>query len=71
MYYIGTWSGAFRAIKDINRVNGIAGLFQGHSATLLRVFPYAAIKFLAYDQVHYVSANIIRLAFSDNFPSEE
>ncbi|CEL55117.1 putative mitochondrial carrier C17H9,08 OS=Schizosaccharomyces pombe (strain 972 / ATCC 24843) GN=SPAC17H9.08 PE=3 SV=1 [Rhizoctonia solani AG-1 IB] len=51
--YSGTWSGAFRAIRDINQSNGLAGLFQGHSATLLRVFPYAAIKFLAYDQVHY------------------
>jgi len=28
------------------------GLFQGHSATLLRIFPYAAVKFMAYDQVH-------------------
>ena len=54
---IGTWTGAFTAIRDINRTNGIVGLFQGHSATLLRVFPYAAIKFLAYDQVHYVSTS--------------
>ncbi|CAE7051410.1 unnamed protein product, partial [Rhizoctonia solani] len=51
--YSGTWSGAFRAIREINQTNGLAGLFQGHSATLLRVFPYAAIKFLAYDRVHY------------------
>ncbi|KAJ1307200.1 hypothetical protein OPQ81_001315 [Rhizoctonia solani] len=51
--YSGTWTGAFRAIRDINQANGLAGLFQGHSATLLRVFPYAAIKFLAYDRVHY------------------
>ncbi|CAE6444875.1 unnamed protein product [Rhizoctonia solani] len=51
--YSGSWTGAFRAIRDINQSNGLAGLFQGHSATLLRVFPYAAIKFLAYDQVHY------------------
>ncbi|KAG8762834.1 hypothetical protein FRC11_007551 [Ceratobasidium sp. 423] len=51
--YSGTWTGAFRAIRDINQTNGLAGLFQGHSATLLRVFPYAAIKFLAYDRVHY------------------
>ena len=27
------------------------GLFRGHSATLLRIFPYAAIKFLAYEQI--------------------
>jgi solute carrier family 25 (mitochondrial carrier protein), member 16 len=30
---------------------GFYGLYQGHSATLLRVFPYAAIKFVAYDQI--------------------
>jgi solute carrier family 25 protein 16 len=29
----------------------VYGLFQGHTATLLRVFPYAAIKFVAYDQI--------------------
>ncbi|KAF8754092.1 hypothetical protein RHS01_06453 [Rhizoctonia solani] len=42
--YSGSWTGAFRAIRDINQSNGLAGLFQGHSATLLRVFPYAAIN---------------------------
>ncbi|KAI9277759.1 mitochondrial carrier domain-containing protein [Sporodiniella umbellata] len=26
------------------------GLFQGHSMTLIRIFPYAAIKFIAYEQ---------------------
>jgi solute carrier family 25 protein 16 len=26
-------------------------LFRGHSATLLRIFPYAGIKFLAYEQI--------------------
>jgi len=30
----------------------VLGLFQGHSATLLRIFPYAAVKFMAYDHVH-------------------
>lgn len=51
--YAGSWSGAFRAGLEIYRGGGLRGLFQGHSATLLRVFPYAAIKFMAYDQVHY------------------
>ncbi|KAI0271887.1 mitochondrial carrier domain-containing protein [Russula aff. rugulosa BPL654] len=35
-------------IKD----SSVSGLFQGHSVTLLRVFPYAAVKVMAYDQVH-------------------
>lgn len=41
-------------MRDINRQDGVRGLFRGHSATLLRIFPYAAIKFLAYEQVRAV-----------------
>lgn len=41
-------------MRDINRQDGIRGLFRGHSATLLRVFPYAGIKFLAYEQFRAV-----------------
>ncbi|KII88095.1 hypothetical protein PLICRDRAFT_53957 [Plicaturopsis crispa FD-325 SS-3] len=52
--YAGTWTGAFKAGSQIYRENGVRGLLQGHSATLLRIFPYAAIKFMAYDQVHNV-----------------
>ncbi|KAH8112658.1 mitochondrial carrier [Phellopilus nigrolimitatus] len=51
--YAGTWSGTYHAGVDIYKQNGVRGLFQGHSATLLRVFPYAAIKYMAYDQVHF------------------
>ncbi|KAG2015815.1 carnitine/acyl carnitine carrier [Coprinopsis cinerea AmutBmut pab1-1] len=52
--YAGSWAGALRAGKEIYDHGGIRGLFQGHSATLLRIFPYAAIKFMAYDQIHYL-----------------
>lgn len=53
--YTGRWLGMFTAIRDINKADGIRGLFRGHSATLLRVFPYAGIKFLAYEQIrHFV-----------------
>ncbi|KAL0956233.1 hypothetical protein HGRIS_002389 [Hohenbuehelia grisea] len=52
--YAGTWSGAFKAAGAIYKVGGFRDLLQGHSATLLRVFPYAAIKFMAYDQVHNI-----------------
>ncbi|KAJ3073131.1 hypothetical protein HDU98_002167 [Podochytrium sp. JEL0797] len=50
MKYSGSLFGVFRAIKDIHSVFGIRGLFQGHSATLLRIFPYAAVKFMTYEQ---------------------
>ncbi|GLB37842.1 putative mitochondrial carrier (TC 2.A.29) family protein [Lyophyllum shimeji] len=52
--YAGSLRGAFCAGVQIYREGGVRGLFQGHSATLLRIFPYAAIKFMAYDQVHHM-----------------
>lgn len=52
--YSGSWSGLVWAIRDIKRFEGVRGLFKGHSATLLRIFPYAAIKFLAYEQIRAV-----------------
>ncbi|KAI8375660.1 mitochondrial carrier domain-containing protein [Choanephora cucurbitarum] len=48
--YAGTFTGAFKAGRDIFKDAGIVGLFQGHSVTLFRIFPYAAIKFVAYEQ---------------------
>ncbi|KAI8089364.1 mitochondrial carrier domain-containing protein [Halteromyces radiatus] len=48
--YAGTFTGAFKAGRDIFKNGGVLGLFQGHSVTLLRIFPYAAIKFVAYEQ---------------------
>jgi solute carrier family 25 protein 16 len=37
-------------MTDIYANNGLVGLFRGHSATLLKIYPYAAIKFVAYEQ---------------------
>ncbi|KAK3379934.1 putative mitochondrial carrier protein [Lasiosphaeria ovina] len=52
--YTGSWLGFSQAMRDIYRQDGPLGLFRGHSATLLRIFPYAAIKFLAYEQIRAV-----------------
>ncbi|KIY53998.1 mitochondrial carrier [Fistulina hepatica ATCC 64428] len=49
--YSGSWSGVYRAGKEIYVTAGLRGLFQGHSATLIRVFPYAGINFMAYDEI--------------------
>ncbi|KAL4892283.1 mitochondrial carrier domain-containing protein [Aspergillus ambiguus] len=49
--YTGSWFGLVSAVRDIKHHEGARGLFKGHSATLLRIFPYAAIKFLAYEQI--------------------
>jgi solute carrier family 25 protein 16 len=47
----GSVKGMGRGLVYIWKTSGIYGLYQGHSVTLLRVFPYAAIKFVAYDQI--------------------
>lgn len=52
--YAGSVSGLFKAGGQIYKNDGLRGFFQGHSATLLRIFPYAAIKFVAYEQVRRV-----------------
>ena len=52
--YTGSWTGVITALRDINRQEGLRGLFRGHSATLLRIFPYAAIKFLSYEQLRFL-----------------
>ncbi|KAK0766144.1 hypothetical protein N5P37_001034 [Trichoderma harzianum] len=49
--YTGSSFGVASAMKDIYLSEGGRGLFRGHSATLLRIFPYAGIKFLAYEQI--------------------
>lgn len=52
--YVGSFRGMFAAISHIYAHDGLLGLYQGHSATLLRIFPYAAIKFVAYEQLRNV-----------------
>jgi solute carrier family 25 protein 16 len=52
--YTGSWFGVATAMKAIYHSEGGRGLFRGHSATLLRIFPYAGIKFLAYEQIRSV-----------------
>ena len=49
--YSGSWLGFATATRGIYRQDGARGLFRGHSATLIRIFPYAGIKFLAYEQI--------------------
>ncbi|KAJ2903587.1 hypothetical protein MKZ38_009640 [Zalerion maritima] len=49
--YQNSWFGTGAAMRDIYLNEGAIGLFKGHSATLIRIFPYAGIKFLAYEQI--------------------
>ncbi|CEP60875.1 coenzyme A transporter LALA0_S02e01618g [Lachancea lanzarotensis] len=52
--YSGSMLGLLQAGMHIKTYDGIRGFYQGHSATLVRIFPYAAIKFIAYEQIRYL-----------------
>lgn len=39
-------------MRKIKQEQGFFGLYHGHSATILRIFPYAAVKYVAYDLLH-------------------
>lgn len=52
--YAGSLMGLVEAAKHIRINDGIRGFFQGHSVTLIRIFPYAAVKFVAYEQIRSV-----------------
>lgn len=47
---IGKLTGVFGAVKRIYSHSGFFGLYRGHSATLARIFPYAAINFAAFEK---------------------
>lgn len=46
----GSFRGMAKGIQEIWHTENFAGLYRGHTATLARIFPYAAIKFMAYEQ---------------------
>lgn len=52
--YAGSLVGLVEAAKHIRINDGLRGFFQGHSVTLMRIFPYAAVKFVAYEQIRNV-----------------
>lgn len=52
--YRGSFFGLFKAGNRIYINEGFFGLFHGHLVTLLRIFPYAAIKFVAYEQIRSI-----------------
>ncbi|KAJ1824546.1 coenzyme A transporter [Coemansia sp. RSA 2675] len=52
--YAGTHFGLFRAGAAIYSEYGVRGLFQGHSMQLARIFPYAAVKFMSYEQLKMI-----------------
>ena len=62
--------GLVHATGRIYRTNGFRGLFQGHSATLLRIFPYAGVKFMTYDWAESVRLALKKFDVADQLGSD-
>ncbi|RDB26064.1 putative mitochondrial carrier C17H9.08 [Hypsizygus marmoreus] len=52
--FSGSWSGAINALRYIIQTQGFSGLYRGHSLTLARAVPHAAVGYTVYDHVRKV-----------------
>ncbi|PVU94019.1 hypothetical protein BB561_002887 [Smittium simulii] len=55
--------GMLKAMKSITTEYGVSGLFRGHSMQLARIYPYAAIKFMSYEQIKRVGVISVFMTF--------
>jgi hypothetical protein len=46
-----------RAVCRIGKEQGWRGVYKGHQATLLRIFPYAALNYMCYEQYKRILTN--------------
>ncbi|MQM08410.1 hypothetical protein Taro_041266 [Colocasia esculenta] len=42
--------GVFQSLKKVKKHDGISGFYKGNGASVLRIVPYAALHFMAYEQ---------------------
>jgi len=50
----GDYLGVFKAADNIRRQQGFLALYRGNAATLARIFPYAAIQYMSFEQYRWL-----------------
>lgn len=50
--------GVFSGLKEVVRKESVLALYKGNGAQMVRVFPYAATQFTAFEMYTQVSLNI-------------
>eukprot|EP01065_Artemidia_motanka_P048252 TRINITY_DN7731_c3_g1_i1.p1 TRINITY_DN7731_c3_g1~~TRINITY_DN7731_c3_g1_i1.p1 ORF type:complete len:674 (+),score=103.60 TRINITY_DN7731_c3_g1_i1:254-2275(+) len=56
-----TWAAAWRTGRGIYNKEGLAGLWRGNGATMMRVVPYSAVTFMTYDRYHSLLQSAVPL----------
>ena len=49
------FSGVLSSLRGVAIKEGFLGLYKGNWAQMIRIFPYAAVQFLSYEQYKKVS----------------
>ncbi len=58
------FSGVFATLKAVPKKEGYLGLYKGNGAMMIRIFPYGAIQFMAFD--HYKKVTFVSLSLCTN-----
>lgn len=54
-------AGVFSTLKAVPQKEGFLGLYKGNGAMMVRIFPYGAIQFMAFDnykKVQYICVDL-------------
>lgn len=57
----------FSTLKAVPQKEGVLGLYKGNGAMMIRIFPYGAIQFMAFDnykKVQYIFHCVVALGVS-------
>lgn len=52
------FAGVFSILRAVPQKEGYLGLYKGNGAMMVRIFPYGAIQFMAFDNYKKVHKNI-------------
>lgn len=52
-------AGVFSALRRVTWKEGVAGLYRGNGVQMVRIFPYGATQFMAYEQYKKVWKSLL------------
>lgn len=58
------FAGVFSTLKAVPQKEGYLGLYKGNGAMMVRIFPYGAIQFMAFDNYKKVQSPFVSSLFA-------
>lgn len=60
------FTGVFSTLKAVPQKEGYLGLYKGNGAMMVRIFPYGAIQFMAFDNYKKVQLPFVSSVFTES-----